>query len=121
MGSEMCIRDRPKGATYKNFCEKGGRFGPHNINQEVHLPDVEKPGDLIYLTYFNAGLRIYDISTPTAPREVGYFMPPDPKERRGVLPKGLAVSSEDVLVDNRGNIFVTDKNLGLYVLRYTGQ
>ena len=23
----------PKGAPYKNFCEKGGRFGPHNVNQ----------------------------------------------------------------------------------------
>jgi hypothetical protein len=45
----------PKGAPYKNFCEKGGRFGPHNVNQEIHLPDVEKPGNLIYLTYFNAG------------------------------------------------------------------
>jgi hypothetical protein len=25
----------PKGAPYKNFCEKGGRFGPHNVNQEI--------------------------------------------------------------------------------------
>jgi hypothetical protein len=25
--------------------------------------------------------------------------------------------SEDVVVDARGNIFVTDKNLGVYVLR----
>ena len=83
---------------------------------------MKKQDHLIYLTYFNAGLRIYDISAPTAPREAGYFMPPDPKERRGVLPKqALTVSSEDVLVDSRGNIFVTDKNLGLYVLRYTGQ
>jgi fructose-1,6-bisphosphatase I len=35
-----------KGAPYKNCCEKGGRFGPHNVNQEIHLPDVEKPGNL---------------------------------------------------------------------------
>ena len=35
----------PPGAPYKNFCEKGGRFGPHNTNQEIHLPDVEKPGE----------------------------------------------------------------------------
>ena len=57
----------PKGAPYKNFCEKGGRFGPHNVNQEIHLPDVEKPGNLIYLTYFNAGLRVYDIKDPCCP------------------------------------------------------
>jgi len=112
----------PADAKYKSFCDKGGRFGPHNQNQLQHNPFVKKQDHLIYLTYFNAGLRIYDISAPTAPREAGYFMPPDPKDRRGVLPKeALTVSSEDVLVDSRGNIYVTDKNLGLYVLRYTGK
>ena len=28
--------------------------------------------------------------------------------------------SEDVLVDRRGFIYLTDKNQGLWVLRYTG-
>jgi hypothetical protein len=51
----------PKGAPYADFCDKGGRFGPHNTNLEYHLPDVEKQADLIYLTYFNAGVRIFDI------------------------------------------------------------
>lgn len=31
------------------------------------------------------------------------------------------MSSEDVLVDSCGNIFATDKNVGLNVLRYTGR
>ncbi len=30
---------------------------------------------LIALTYFSAGLRIYDISDPTDPKEVAYFVP----------------------------------------------
>jgi hypothetical protein len=112
----------PPEAPYKSFCEKGGRFGPHNQNQLQHNPFVKKQDHLIYLTYFNAGFRIYDISQPTEPREVGYFLPPDPKTRIGVFPKdSLTVSSEDVLVDTRGYIYVTDKNLGLYVLRYTGK
>ena len=50
------------GAPYKDFCAKGGRFGPHNVNQQIHLPEVEKPGNLFYIAYFNAGLRIFDIS-----------------------------------------------------------
>jgi hypothetical protein len=34
------------------------------------------------------------------------------------LPKsGLATQSEDVLVDARGNAFVSDKNHGIYCLR----
>ena len=110
----------PKGAAYKNFCEKGGRFGPHNISQEIHLPDVEKPGDLIYLTYFNAGLRVYDIKDPLLPVETGWFIPPQPRERAGALPRDLVTQTEDVLVDTRGFIYVTDKQWGLWILRYSG-
>jgi hypothetical protein len=32
----------PNGAPYSDFCDKGGRFGPHNTNLEYHLPDVQK-------------------------------------------------------------------------------
>jgi hypothetical protein len=72
------------------------------------------------MTWFNAGLRIYDIRDPYLPREVGWFLPDDPKERRGLLPKDLVTQSEDVLVDARGHIFVSDKNHGLFVLRAPG-
>ena len=83
----------PKTTSYKNFCEKGGRFGPHNVNQEIHLPDVEKPGNLIYLTYFNAGLRVYDIKDPLLPTESGWFIPPQPSERAGPLPRDLVTQT----------------------------
>jgi hypothetical protein len=110
----------PKGAPYRNFCEKGGRFGPHNVNQEIHLPDVEKPGNLIYLTYFNAGLRVYNIKDPLLPVETGWFIPPDPPANAGPLPRDVVTQTEDVLVDTRGYIYVNDKNWGIWVLRYTG-
>jgi hypothetical protein len=111
----------PKGAPYTDFCDKAGRFGPHNTNIEQHLPDVEKQGDLIYLTYFNAGLRIFDIKNPRVPREVAWFIPPTPTKRIGLLPAKLVNQTEDVLVDRRGNIYITDKQWGLFVLRYTGK
>jgi hypothetical protein len=111
----------PKGLPYTDFCDKGGRFGPHNTNLLQHSPDVQKQGDLIYLTYFNAGLRIFDIRDPRLPREVGWFVPPIPTRRLGVLPKTKLVSqTEDVLVDRRGNIYISDMEWGLFVLRYTG-
>jgi hypothetical protein len=111
----------PKDAPYTDFCNKGGRFGPHNTNLEYHLPDVEKQGDLIYLTYFNAGLRIFDVKNPRLPKEVGWFIPPAPAKRHGPLPYDKLVSqTEDVLVDTRGNIYITDKNWGIFILRYTG-
>jgi hypothetical protein len=108
----------PPGASYANFCSKGGRFGPHNQHQWQFQDVLLHDEDLVFLTYFNAGLRVYDISDPRLPREVAYFVPPDPEERRGLLPEtALVCQSEDVLVDARGNIYVTDKNLGIYVLR----
>ena len=109
----------PAGAPLKNFCEHGGRFGPHNQHQSQHQAILERD-DLVFLTYFNAGLRVVDIADPRLPREVGYFVPPDPTVRRGVLPKKLVAQSEDVLVDARGYIYLTDKNHGLYILRYAG-
>jgi hypothetical protein len=33
---------------------------------------------------------------------------------------GLITQTEDVAVDARGNIYVTDKQWGVFVLRYTG-
>ncbi len=111
----------PEDEPYQNFCEKGGRFGPHNVNQEIHLPDVEQPGDLIYLTYFNAGLRVFDIRDPISPRETGWFIPPPPLKRYGPQPPNdLVQQSEDVLVDTRGYIYLDDKHWGLFILRYTG-
>ena len=103
----------PPGAPYKSFCDKGGRFGPHNVNAEIHLPDAQAPGDLIVMTYFTAGVRVFDISDPYVPKETGWFLPvigPWESGERGM---------EDVLVDTRGNIFVTDGEAkGLWVLRY---
>jgi hypothetical protein len=111
----------PADAPYKDFCDKGGRFGPHNTNILQHNPDVEKQGDLIYLTYFNAGLRIYDTKDARLPKEVGWFIPPAPTVRRMPAPYDKLVSqTEDVLVDTRGNIYITNKQWGLFILKYTG-
>jgi hypothetical protein len=111
----------PADAPYKDFCDKGGRFGPHNTNILQHNPDVEKQGDLIYLTYFNAGLRIYDVKDARLPKETGWFIPPIPTVRRMPAPYDKLVDqTEDVLVDTRGNIYITNKQWGLFILRYTG-
>jgi hypothetical protein len=111
----------PADAPFKDFCDKGGRFGPHNVNQEIHMPDVEKPGSLIYLTYFNAGLRVFDIRDPRLPTETGWFIPPNPPKPMRSQGGMLAVNqTQDVLVDTRGNIYITDSAWGIWILRYTG-
>jgi hypothetical protein len=111
----------PEGAPYKEFSTRGGWCGPHNMNHHQHHPDVQQQGDLFYIAHFNAGLRIYDVSTPRLPREVGYFLPPEPARRYGPMPEGkLVLQSEDVVVDRRGYIYLSDKNQGVWIVRYSG-
>lgn len=109
----------PHDVPYRDFSEKGGWSGPHNINLLQHNPDVEKQGSLFYVAHFNAGLRVYNVDNPRLPIEVGYFMPPEPTKRYGPMPEGqLVLQTEDVLVDRRGYIYITDKNQGLWILKY---
>ncbi len=128
----------PPGFPFKNFNDCGigcqGPFGPHNLHEPHGHPALEDRNDRIYCCYFHAGLRIYDISDQYIPREIAYFIPPnptkwlfgqpmDPKNPRFSLfhqpPGPMIATTEDVIVDKRGNIFIDTFHGGLYVLRCT--
>jgi hypothetical protein len=110
----------PPGSPYTDFCDKGGRFGPHNTNNEIHSPHVASNDKLIYLTYFNAGLRVFDISEPRQPTEAGWFMPPNPtRTARSQVGEVKVNQTQDVLVDTRGYAYVTDSASGIWIVRYT--
>lgn len=107
-------------APYDSYVKKGGRFGPHNQHHHQGQDCLYDHPSKVFLTYFNAGLRRYDISDPYSPVETGYFVPSDPTERYGIKPENALVTQfEDVLVDRRGFIYCTDKNHGLFVLKET--
>lgn len=101
----------------RTFFAKGGRFGPHNHHHPNHHPDHQKRDDLAYMTWFNAGLRGYDVTEPRSPEEIAWFLPPDPPALIGTKPSRRVAQSEDVLVDRRGFIYVSHKNQGIWVLR----
>ncbi len=111
------LPEPPPESELKNFYRKAGRFGPHNHHHANHQACLEARDDLAYLTYFNAGLRIFDIRDARQPKEIGYFIPADPLERIGTKPSRLVAQSEDVIVDRRGFIFLSDKNHGIHILR----
>ncbi|HEX5605324.1 MAG TPA: hypothetical protein VFY96_02355, partial [Candidatus Binatia bacterium] len=111
------LPEPPAESGVKNFYAKGGRFGPHNHHHANHQACLENRDDIAYLTYFNAGLRVYDIRDARQPKEIGYFVPGDPVTRIGLKPSRLVAQSEDVLVDHRGFIYLSDKNHGVHILR----
>ena len=64
----------PEDAPYTDFCFSRGRFGTHNIQCWV-APGSARP-EIVVMTFFTAGIRVYDISDPTSPREVAWYLPP---------------------------------------------
>ncbi|HEX2227240.1 MAG TPA: RNA polymerase subunit sigma-70 [Candidatus Binatia bacterium] len=81
------------------------RFGTHQLREKVD------EDNLLYVTWFAGGLRIIDISDPTKPQERGYFIPKPADGLRAPL-------TNDVFKDNRGLLWVTDKERGLDVIEY---
>lgn len=95
-----------------DFKGRGGRFGAHNIHENIPLPTSFQSDQLIFGTFFNGGLRAYDISNPFQPQEVGHFVPQAPAN----APTG-AIQLNDVFVDERGIVYTVDRHVGgLYVL-----
>lgn len=91
-----------------NFCSRGGRFGPHNVHEG--RPGSLRDGQTAYMTYFNAGLRVYDVSDADRPTEIAWYIP-DPAEGR------RTVEINDVLVGSDGLVYCTDRLAGgLYIL-----
>lgn len=119
--AEFPYPEVPAGFPYKNFNEawlhKAGPFGPHNIHEPMEgKPGLERRGDRVYCAYFSAGLRVYDVSDPYYIKELAYFIPPNPVGGRP-KPGGNMAITEDVLVDDRGNMILTAHGDGIYILR----
>ncbi|MFC4242174.1 LVIVD repeat-containing protein [Gryllotalpicola reticulitermitis] len=100
----------------RSYQQKGGRHGPHNQHQYQGVAGTLEDSSRVYFTHFNAGLRVYDFTEPLRPREIAHYVPADPTERLGPKPAQLTTSFEDLIVDERGYIYCTDKNYGLFVL-----
>jgi hypothetical protein len=82
----------------------------------IHNPFVV--GDTAYISWYADGVRVLDISNPTNPREIAFFVPPDRPSPSAFL--GGKASVWGVYVQN-DLIFISDINTGLYILRRTGQ
>jgi len=96
----------------ENFIKRGGRYGSHNLHENQPGPCSFRSETLIFGTFFNGGVRAFDLSNPLQPKEVGYFVPGAPK----LAPKGSA-QINDVWVDENRLVYAVDRfGGGLYTL-----
>jgi hypothetical protein len=97
-----------------------GTFATVNTNNEavattgtfsVHNPEVH--GNKVYASWYNDGVRIIDMSKPSAPTEIGSW-----------TGEGLPADWPKVdiwsVVPHRGLLFASDRNGGLVILKESG-
>jgi hypothetical protein len=97
----------------------GGHFGPHNVYE--NRPNGLQSSELIFATYQNAGVRVYNLSNPFHPVEIAACVPPAPKKLVDPRPnRPVVLHSADVFVDKKGICYCTDFSAGLYTLEYNG-
>ena len=94
------------------FKSRGGRFGAHNIHENTPSPFAWHSEDIVIGTFFNGGLRAYDITNPYQPKEVATFVPPAP-----AMSPVNSIQLNDCFVDERRVVYTVDRfSGGLYIL-----
>jgi hypothetical protein len=108
-----------------NFCSRGGRFGTHSTNESMTPVFYNR---IVFIAYFNAGLRAVDVRDPYNPKEIAYYIPAitDKTDKRCVgtgdaAKCKIAIQTNNVEVDDRGYIYIVDRaNTGMHILQLTG-
>jgi hypothetical protein len=108
-----------------NFCSRGGRFGTHSSNESFTSIYYRR---VVFIAYFNAGVRALDIRDPFQPKEIAYYIPAiTGKTEKRCVGIGadqhckIAIQTNNAEVDDRGYIYITDRaNTGLHILELTG-
>lgn len=91
---------------------KGIRFSTHN---------VQAVGDRLYMAHFHAGVWVFDIAEPEAPRVVALYQDAEPgidAEAEAIFGTGAPAIWDVVVVD--GHVLASDMVSGLVVLHVAG-
>ena len=86
-----------------DFDELPLRFGPHCLH-ENRLGSYRSER-VLFATWFNAGLRVYDLLDPARPVEVAHWVSAPP-------PGQPVAQANDLFVDAGGLVWVTDRGSG---------
>jgi hypothetical protein len=101
----------PARAPWARYWDRPGNSGPHNLHE--NRSGSFRSEHVIFVTWNNAGLRLYDVGDPFRPVEIGHFVPEPPAGQD-------APATNDLYVDADGLVYLTDRHHGgLYVLECT--
>jgi hypothetical protein len=108
-----------------SFCSRGGRFGPHSSSESFAPIFYRK---LVFVAYFNGGVRAVDVRDPYAPREAGFYIPATTERTAERCATGgtrackVAIQTNNVEADERGLVYLADRaSTGLHIVRLTGE
>jgi hypothetical protein len=94
-----------------DFRDRGGRFGSHNLHENRPGPSF-RSDTIVFATFFNGGVRAFDLSNPYQPKDVASFVPACPEGSRYT-----ASQINDVYVDEKGLVYAAERiSGGLYIL-----
>ncbi len=109
-----------------DFCNRGGRFGPHSPHDSFNPAFLDK---LLIVAYFNAGVRAVDIRDPFRPREAGYYIPAVTGKTQEICAEldgknvcKTAIQTNNTDIDDRGYIYALDRSgTGLHIIELTNE
>lgn len=79
------------------------RYGPHNLHE--NRAGSYRSARIVFATYFNAGLRVYDLDDPTRPAEISSWVPDAPGDQS-------VAQTNDLFVEAGGRVWITDRFAG---------
>jgi hypothetical protein len=86
-----------------DFCDRGLRFGPHNLHE--NRPESFQSDEMIFVTYFNAGVRVFDIRDPKKVEEIAFYIPERPEGHQ--VPQ-----TNSIFVDENRRVYSSDRVSG---------
>lgn len=99
-----------------DYCRLGN-FGPHNLHE--NRPGFFQSEEMIFATYHDAGVRVFDIRDQYAPKEIAAWIPPPPKRMIDPRPNvAKCAMTCDCLVTREGLMYVSDWNAGMHVMQF---
>jgi hypothetical protein len=89
------------------------RLGELSLRPEVSIHNIMAFGDVAYVSWYQDGVRLVDVSDPTAPRVTAYYNSWDGRDGRSFFEGAIGLDVDLAA----GLLYVADTARGLIVLR----